>query len=549
MNSPAQPDPQPEARLRRRLFSWVWMVPLLSIVIVIWLAVAALLDRGPLITIVFSDAEGIQAGETKIRHKDVDLGTVEAIHLNDEMSRVMVRARMHRSVEPHLTSGARFWIVRPRVGVEGISGLSTLVSGSYIEMYPGTANADATPQSTFEGLDNPPVLTPDTPGRSFALRTDDLGSLGAGSPVSYRGMPVGEVEGFQLDPDGKHISVYAFVHAPYDRYVTAQTRFWNSGGIDLALGAQGLRFRASSWQQVLSGGVSFDTPDDSVGGAEPAPGTVFSLFANQYEAERQPRGQTLVYRVTLPGGGGGIGPGTDVQLEGAGIGEVKEVQLQYDDRRQSFITRVRFEIDPSKIEIVRDHGASDSAPASAELASRLDRLVLRGLRAHLISANFLTGSRILSLDMMQDAKPARVSYENGVGELPAGSTTDVSEVLANAQSLLHHLDTVVSGPELTHAIKEFDATLGHLDQMVSDLQPQIAPLIGELRNAAVAADHTMRSVDALLGNSAANGAEVSKLIRELTDSARSLRDLADYLQRHPESLIRGRSAPTPTDKP
>jgi paraquat-inducible protein B len=217
----------PSARLRqRRWFSWVWLVPLLAAAIVIWLAIRALAERGPLISISFTDAQGLQAGDTKIRHKDVDLGTVESISLTRDMSRVIVHARMRRSMIPYLTSGTRFWIVRPRVDASGITGLSTLVSGAYIDMYP----ASGQPQRSFVGLDEPPVLTPDTPGRSFTLHTDDLGSLTGGSPVSYHGVDVGEVEGFALDAAGKQISVYAFVRAPYEKLVNAQSRFWNSGG-------------------------------------------------------------------------------------------------------------------------------------------------------------------------------------------------------------------------------------------------------------------------------------------------------------------------------
>src|ERR1700693_5697548 len=199
----------PLALQRRRWFSWVWAVPLIAIGIVVWLMARALVDRGPLITISFNDAEGIQAGDTKIRHKDVDLGTVESIYLNRDMSRVYVRARMRRSVEPHLSAATRFWIVRPRVGVGGISGLSTLVSGSYIEMYPGppASSSSKKPERSFVGLDDPPALTPDTPGRTFTLRTDDLGSLIGGSPVSYRGVPVGEIEGYQVRPDCREVTL------------------------------------------------------------------------------------------------------------------------------------------------------------------------------------------------------------------------------------------------------------------------------------------------------------------------------------------------------
>lgn len=542
----------PTARQRRGWFSWIWVVPVIAVGIVGWLTILTLIDRGPLITISFSDAEGLQAGDTKIRHKDVDLGTVESIYLNREMSRVFVRARMRRSVAPHLNAGARFWIVRPRVGAEGISGLSTLVSGSYIEMYPGAEAKSGSNrlQRSFVGLDDPPVLTPDTPGRSFTLRTDDLGSLVGGSPISFRGVPVGEVEGYQLDPDGKQINIYAFVRAPYEKFVTAQTRFWNSGGIDVAVGVQGLRFRASSWQQLISGGVSFDTPDDALDSSESSGGEVFRLYGNQYDAQRDPRAKTLVYGAVFHGGAGDIGPGTDVQLQGAGVGQVTESHLQFDDSMQSLITRVTLEIDPSKVQIVHKptDETSDKDPTVA-LAARIERLVAKGLRAHLVSANFLTGAKVVSLDLIPEAGRGRISRQNGIAELPTTATTDLTAILASVQRVLHHVDSATAGPELGHAIKELDATLTHLDRASAEIEPQVQPLMTSLRQTAEAAQRTLQAANNVLGTSAASGSDLPGLIRELTDAARSLRDLADYLERHPESLLRGHRPDRPVDEP
>src|SRR5580658_4236328 len=292
-NSPP-PEATASAVLRpRRWFSWVWIAPLAAAAIVAWLAIRGLEDRGRPVTIVFTEAEGLQAGETKVRHKDVDIGTVEKVSLTSDMARVLVQARMRRSVSDHLTEGARFWIVRPRVGIGGISGLSTLVSGAYIEMYPG----DGPSERNFVGLDEPPTLQPDAPGHSFTLRAADLGQVVEGSPVDYRGVPVGEVEGFALDPSSKQIEIYAFVRAPYEHLVHPETRFWNSGGVDVSIGTQGLRFRAESLQQLLSGGVTFDTPDSALAGAPSQEGTVYRLYANQADAYQDPRGPTLVYRV------------------------------------------------------------------------------------------------------------------------------------------------------------------------------------------------------------------------------------------------------------
>src|SRR5579872_2061099 len=217
-------EQQPRAALRARpWFSWVWAVPLGAAAIVVWLAWRTLADRGPAITITFRNVDGLTAGQTKIQHRNVEVGTVESLELTSDMSRVIVHARMTRAASDHLTANTRFAIIAPHVGVGGISGLSTIVSGSYIEMYPGTPGP---PQRQFVGLDAPPLLAPDTPGRAFTLFAGDLGSLTRGSPISYRGITVGEVEDYALEPGGRGVRVTAFIRAPNDKLIHPETRFW-----------------------------------------------------------------------------------------------------------------------------------------------------------------------------------------------------------------------------------------------------------------------------------------------------------------------------------
>ncbi|HEX2791887.1 MAG TPA: MlaD family protein [Steroidobacteraceae bacterium] len=527
----------PDARLRpRRWFSWVWIVPSVAAAIVIGLAIRGLEERGPLITISFTDAEGLQAGDTKIRHKDVDLGTVESLYLNPDMSRVIVRVRMRRSAIPHLTASTRFWIVRPRVGFGGISGLSTLVSGSYIEMYPGDGEAER----NFQGLDDPPAIIPDTPGRSFTLRASDLGSLVGGSQISYRGVAVGEVEGFALDREHHQIEIYAFIRAPYESLVHTESRFWNSGGVDVSVGVQGLRFRASSWQQLVSGGISFDTPDDVLQKPASDAGSVFRLYDNQSDAAQEPRGQTLVYRVDFTGpASGGVGPGTSVQLLGSGVGVVTEARLQYDDATDSLLTRVTLQIDPSRVEVVHRRSGAANDPVSA-FGARIAKLVARGLRAQLTTASFLTGLKVISLDMVRDAPPAHIEQVDGYAQLPSGSSTDLADILASVKSIVHHVGAATAGPELGHAIKELDRTLTNLDHVTAEVEPQIKPLIDSLRETADAAQHTLQAATNMLGTKASSGTDLPRLIRELTEAARSIRALTDYLDQHPEALLRGR---------
>jgi paraquat-inducible protein B len=504
------------------------------------LGVRALVERGPQITISFSDAEGLQAGTTPLRHKDVDLGIVESIYLSRDMSRVLVRARMHRSVSSHLTAGTRFWIVRPRVGLGGVSGLSTLVSGSYIEMYPGPG----APQRQFVGLAEPPMLTPETPGSSFTLHATDLGSLVAGSPISYRGVPVGQVQGFALDPLGTQISIFTFIRAPYDKLVNAQSRFWNSGGIDVSVGTAGVRFRAASWQELISGGISFDTPDNLSAEAASAGGTQFHLYDNQNEAQRDARGRTLRYLVDFIDTTGDVAPGSPVQLLGSEIGQITESQLQYDDASQSLLRRVTLEIDPSRIQIAHAQANSATDPADA-LNARLTKLVARGLRARLISANLITGAKVVSLDIVHDAPAARIDQVDGLARLPSAYSTDISDILASAQSTLRHVEAATAGPQLADAIKELDRTFTNLDRTTAAIEPQIGPLLTNLRAASEAAQHAMQAAQGVLGNEASSSTDLPRLIRELSEAARSTRELTSYLDRHPEALLRGRAAERP----
>ena len=274
-----------------------------------------------MITIEFKAAEGLMAGQTKVQHRDVDVGSVESVELTPDMLRVVVRARMTRQAVPFLNENTRFYVVAPHVGVGGISGLSTIVSGSYIEMYPGR---DGEEQRKFVALDEPPILPPDAQGRFFTLESTDLGSLTRGSPISYHGVSVGEVEGYLLADNGSHVTVTAFVRSPWDNLVHPETRFWNAGGVDVTLGAQGIRVRANSWQQLLSGGIAFETSTD--GSVEAAESCRRRFPAVRQQAERAqgaPRAGNRL-RGGLQGNQRGVEPGISVELEGDEVGEVKE---------------------------------------------------------------------------------------------------------------------------------------------------------------------------------------------------------------------------------
>jgi paraquat-inducible protein B len=523
---------------RRSWLSWIWLVPVFAAGVVLWIAWRGLAARGPEITIAFTDAGTLEAGQTPVKYKGVDVGRVQAIELTADVSHVVVHARMSHAIEPYLATGARFWIVQPRVGAQGISGLTTLVSGAYIEMYPGHGEA----QRSFTGLEQPPVLQPNTRGTSITLIAPSAGSLIPGAPITYRGVNVGEIQGSELAPSNKQVEIYAFVRAPYDRLVHPETRFWNTAGIDLVAGAQGIRLRVSSWEQLFAGGVSFDTPDWALGGAPSAGGSPFQLYDSRSEALLYPHGTPLVYHLEFTGNARGLQSGTPVELEGSEVGEVTAARLIYDPERKLLYTDATIAIDASAVDVPGLTQAPTPRHAAAVRAG-LESLVAQGLRAQLLSSSLLIGEKIVALETLPGASPARIEQVAGVTELPTAPTANIDTILQGVEDTVRRIDRVTAGPKLNHALDELDSTLVHLNQLATELQPQTQALVASLRATAEAAQRTAQAAAAVLGANAMQSVDLPNLMRQLSDAARSVRELADYLDRHPDALLRGRKDP------
>ena len=242
---------------RRRQISIVWVVPLVALLIGAWLVYKAISEKGPTITIAFKSAEGLEAGKTKIKYKDVELGQVTEINLSSDLSHVVVTAELVKATENFLTANTRFWVVRARVAAGEVSGLGTIFSGAYIALDPGKTGL---PASHFVGLETPPVVTTDLPGRPLHPEGLNPGLPGYRPPVYYRQIKVGQVVGYKLEEDGRAVTVKIFVNAPFDKFVYKNTRFWNASGLDVAVDASGIRVNTESIVTILIGGIAFDTP-------------------------------------------------------------------------------------------------------------------------------------------------------------------------------------------------------------------------------------------------------------------------------------------------
>jgi paraquat-inducible protein B len=405
---PESPD-VPEADVRRRRFSLNWLVPIVAAAIAIYLGWRTASTRGPIISIGFHTANGLVAGQTSVKYKAVDLGTVESIRISDDRSHVVVRVRMRSEAEQYLTDHARFWVVRPRLTGGNITGLETLVSGAYIELDPGARGGKS--RRNFVGLERPPSVRSDEPGTTFILKADRIGALGIGAPVFFRDVPVGEVLSYDPPGLGGDIVVHAFVRKPYDSYVRAGSRFWSASGVRLDFGRHGVKLQMQSLQALVSGGVAFDTPPSAYDEPPVPADTAFKLYADEDAAVSADAPDRLSFVMHFHHSVRGLGTGSPVLFYGQRVGSVTDVRLQYDAKTHDFRVPVHIAVNPAPIAL-----AAKSSPSTPQAVAR--ELVARGLHARIETANYLTGQLVVSLSLGKKG-PAKVSSVGGAGGLPA----------------------------------------------------------------------------------------------------------------------------------
>lgn len=537
--SERQPQRLPEAEVhshRRRPFHLVWLIPLVAACIAGWLGWRAFSARGDEITIVFNSGDGLVAGQTKVRHKAVDLGTVRTVTLSQDLRSVEVRVGMQSQADRYLTENARFWVVRPRLSGASVSGLDTLLSGSYIEMDPGVVGK--TRQTEFQGLEEPPAIRSDEPGTTFAMRTDRLGSITSGAPVFYRDANVGEVLGYDRIVPGQPITLHIFIRKPFDDYVRRDTHFWNASGLSVQLGAQGVNVQLESLQAVLSGGVAFDTPAAGMTDAERPNNTVFELYPDENAAIAAGYSTRLKFVTFFTGSVRGLAVGAPVEFLGIQVGTVTDIHLTIDPANTR--VEVKMEVQPERFVRREDMNASNTLEVAR-------KLVDRGLRAQLRSASLITGQVVIGFDFLPNAGPASVedSPDGVVVPNTAGGldsiTASLSQVASKIDSLpleqiarnlndtLRGASQVVNGPDLHETLGSLAATTKRLPEMTQSLQ-----------SAAERANRLVGSLASGYGADSEFSRNVGRLLGQAGDAARSIRLLADYLDQHPEALLRGR---------
>ena len=543
--APEIPHALPPGTVRARVaprWHWspwvVWLIPILAAVVGAWIVLHAVLSRGPTITIRFKTAEGLEAGKTKIKYKEVDIGDVKTISLSRDRSEVLVTAQLTKGAKSFLHDDTRFWVVRPRIGAGGISGLGTLLSGSYIGVDVGKSEQET---DEFVGLDKPPFIVTGLPGRQFVLHTPQIGSLDIGSPIYFRRIEVGQIVAIELDKNGRRVTLTIFVNAPYDQYVMRNSLFWQASGVDLKLDADGVTVHAESLVSIVAGGIGFQSPpDDDSPAPDTAPdNTSFTLFSSRDKALQHPDTKVRKVLMYFNESVRGLAPGAPVDFRGIVIGEVRALSLEYDPKSRIYRFPVEINIYPERLNTRYRSGAIKAQTDSDDGKEVLDRLVEHGLRGQLKTGNLLTGMLYVALDFFPGAPKQRIDWTQQpivIATMP-GALDALQASLSSIAKKLDQLPLQAVTADLRRALGVLNTTLQSTDRLVNQLDQSVAP---EAKATLAQVRKTMASADQSLASDAPLQQDVRETLAEIRRAAQALRSLTDTLDRHPEALIRGK---------
>jgi paraquat-inducible protein B len=535
----AVPDASPRARI-----PYVWILPALVVIAGAFVAIHEKIAQGTSIEISFLDADDLEPNKTKIRYKSVEIGEVSEIHVSKDRTNVIVEARIHRNVRDYLVADTRFWVVRPRVTGGNITGLGTLVSGAYISIDVGHSKVA---QRNFTGLEVPPIVTSGLPGREFVLHADDIGSLSIGSTVFYRHIPAGQVVAYSLDPGGASVTIKIYIYSPYDKFVTTATRFWQASGIDMSVNSEGVKLHTESLASILEGGVAFQSVSGATSPAELAPDSSFSLYTDRERAMREPNTAVQTFVMYFKGSLRGLSVGAPVDLRGINVGEVKSLSVEYDRYAGELRFPVEVDIFPQRIRgRSRTHDHLPGVDEASDAGSRtlIDSLVAHGMRAELKSGNLLTGQKFVAVDIHADAAPERVHWDELPPTFPTipGAFDEIQDSISGIAKKLDKVPFDQISTRLMSTMASLDQALKSTDRLMRQVDDSIAPQVNATLKEAQGA---LKNAKEVFAQDAPLQTDLSATLLQLSRAAKSLSALADYLERHPESLIRGKPGDPP----
>ncbi|WP_054914465.1 intermembrane transport protein PqiB [Pseudomonas sp. NBRC 111117] len=537
-HSAAQPA-RPAVQTRRFSVSLVWIVPIVAVLVGISLVVHNWLQEGPSIQVTFKTGQGLEANKTAVKYRNVVIGQVSEVELSQDQKSVTATIKLVKQAENFTRQDSLFWVVRPRIGADGVTGIDTLFSGDFIGADAGQSDTRA---KTFTGLETPPPITYGEPGKRFNLHASDLGSLGVGSPVYYRKIQVGQVVSYALDANGKGVNVEVFVHAPNDAFVTDNTRFWNASGVDVEVGANGFALRTESLSSLMVGGVAFRAPDYSPDDQPAAEDKTFELFDDRPAALAPPAGKAQYLALRFDQSLRGLKVGAPVEFLGMEFGRVVAINLDFDAKTRTFPVNVGIVIYPqrlgqahTKMLKVLNHNPDDEQAGVRLMGTFIDN----GLRAQARSGNLLTGQLYIALDFYP--KAPKVTFD------PSARPITIPTIPSSLEQLQEQFQAMVEKINklpIERIAGNLDANLVELRKALKQFNGKTLPGIeGTLQDMST----TLKSANATLADGSPQREQLSQTLDDLGRMTRSMRELADYLKRNPESLLRGRPDNAPAD--
>jgi paraquat-inducible protein B len=548
-------DAFPHAQQRKRYLSGVWILPIIAALIAGYLGLRSYMEHGPDVTISFKSAEGLSTGQTQVKYKAVTLGTVKNIELKPDLSGVVVRITTTANARDLLTDHARFWIMRPQLNAANISDIQSLVSGTYIQVEPGAPGGNRKTQ--FTGMDQAPASRSDQPGQVYELNAARLGPITVGSPIYFRDIVVGQVSGYDIGDGFGPLKVTIFVRDPYAKLVRHDTRFWNVSGINVKVSG-GIHIEFQSLQSIFAGGIAFDTPVSAEAEPQAEANASYTLFDTRQSAMlADGAGFNCVTYFRNPVKD--LAPGSPVQIYGIYVGDVTDVKLVFDPQQDQSRIRVAFSINPNI--------AFGTVAGDADNVSRIMHdLVQKGMRANLQSSDIVLGHDVLSLQFTPKSEAADTAMEGDALVVPGTAGGSIAEAIGDMASKLNqipfdqigeHLNHLMAsadqnfgGSEMKQAVHDLADTLANAKQVSQSASQNLAPAMkrlpeisNQLQSAVTRANDFMGSINAGYGEDSDFHRGVKRVMDEVNDAARSIRLLADYLDRHPEALLNGKSDP------
>ncbi len=517
----------------KRSFNMIWLLPILVVIIGVWVTAQHYLSQGPQVTVTFKTAKGLEAGRTKVRSLDVDVGTVESLNIDDDLDGVTVHIQMNPGTRKLLRKDSQFWVVRPRIDAEGVSGLGTLLSGAYIELQVGE---DSENSVKYTGLEEEPRTPPGVAGERLSLVADAAGSVSAGSPVLYQGLRVGQVESVDLDVDKSQFLVSIFVNAPYDKLIAEGTRFWNASGLSIDASSEGIKVSTASLVALVAGGVAFDVPK-GLDAKSPAPkGMKFRLFPSEKAARQEPFRFSKEYMLRFKQSVRGLSAGAPVEYRGIPIGTVQEIRQQSlaEGDGDAFAVPVLIKVEPAQF------GLRDSDSSVGKLDEIIRKSVANGLYATLQMGNLISGQLYVSFDFYDDKEPQQIGSHDGYDTLPTIST-GIQRLEEQLHAIMDKIDALPL-QETTENLKKALASTGGAMDSIHELVASdgMKKLPERMDSTLIAVEKAVITLERTAKSYAAQSefqTGINQTVRELEMTLRRIREFVSVLEDKPNALV------------